>query len=284
MNKKSDVPRAPLKNKCSRPASRRVRQKLETELLTKAAQVGQTTWPLGCRLDPAKDLWKNHDDHTIKKRGPIAPFTCGFCGKVFKTHYYLDLHMERNHMNETPPDGICLAEYCHLFDVCEKPEESETFKVQKKSATLQESAKYHYKKHKKHRKHKFLKTCNNATMDKAKKLCYDTMYKCLPFENEATRQLSGEFSRHFCSTLDCELRAEHLFDDSEPLPVLVHLLWMLAFSGIAFAIVVSIVRNSEEIIAFLSRYRLASPTTIKKITKTTERAREQLGMDVTKYV
>merc|ERR1712085_196750 len=93
-------------------------------------------------------------------------------------------------MNETPPDGICLAEYCHLFDVCEKPEESETFKVQKKSATLQESAKYHYKKHKKHRKHKFLKTCNNATMDKAKKLCYDTMYKCLPFENEATRQLS----------------------------------------------------------------------------------------------
>merc|ERR1740139_1622817 len=182
-------------------------------------------------------------------------------------------------MNETSPNGICLADYCELFDVCQRPEESSGApQLKPGSSTLQESAKHHYKKHKKHRKHKFLKTCNNVTMATSKKLCYDAMSRCLPFENEATLQINGEFSRRFCSTLDCELRAEHLFDETEPLPLFVHLLWMLACFALFFALVVAIVRNSEDIVAFLTRHRLASPKTMKKLTKTAERTRESLGM------
>merc|ERR1712146_94226 len=77
-------------------------------------------WPKGCPFDPNRDLFGYHEKQKQRKKPGSAAttWTCGICGKQFKNEHYLDLHMERKHMNETPSEGVCLADYCELFEVC----------------------------------------------------------------------------------------------------------------------------------------------------------------------
>ncbi|CAE8647121.1 unnamed protein product, partial [Polarella glacialis] len=98
--------------------SRHVRKVLEKEILKPVQKAGVASWPQGCPLDPARDLYGHQEKQKQKKRGSTTNWTCNICQKVFKSEHYLDLHMERKHMNEAPATGVCLADYCEVFDVC----------------------------------------------------------------------------------------------------------------------------------------------------------------------
>ena len=53
--------------------------------------------------------------------GYTSNWTCGYCGKQFKNEYYLDMHLENAHMDQIQPNRtVCLADYCEIFDVCDK--------------------------------------------------------------------------------------------------------------------------------------------------------------------
>merc|ERR1712000_640922 len=110
-------------------------------------------------------------------------WTCGICGKVFKSEHYLDLHLERVHMNETPRDGVCLADYCELFRVC------------------QGDSKFR-------RRMDPEPKCDNVTLARAQSKCEAALQKCLPLEDKEAREMHAKLSRTFCRLLDCRIREE----------------------------------------------------------------------------
>lgn len=128
--------RTELSHPCSRKDSRVIRARLEKEVLTRSDVAGAArklhtiTWPEGCPLHPARDLWGNHE-RAKSRVGPEVgrkisqEWRCAFSNRSFKSEHYADLHMERNYMNETPPGGACLADYCDSLAFCyRKPEPS----------------------------------------------------------------------------------------------------------------------------------------------------------------
>jgi len=282
--KGNGVPRTELQHRCKRPVSRRVRAKLEEEVFKRAREEGISEWPQGCPLDPSKDLWRNHEKHKSSKGYPGSLWTCGYSNKTFMNEHYIDLHMERRHMNETPANGVCLADYCEFFDVCYHREDGTPNPKDLVKHDDDDDDDDFPMRHRKYRKEKFMKTCNATRMEESRQLCYRIVSQCLPPGEAKSKHLHGELSRNLCSTLDCELRAEHLFDDTEALPVWVDVMFLVTFCAVVFACIVVLVKNSEDVAAFLTSQGLASGSTIKTFTRTTERTRQTLGMDATKCV
>lgn len=282
--KGNGVPRTELQHRCKRPVSRRVRAKLEKEVYQRAREEGITEWPQSCPLDPAKDLWRSHEEHKRSRRYPGSEWKCGFCNKTFKDEHYLDLHMERRHMNETPVGGVCLADYCEFFDVCYHREDGVPNPKLVKPRSADDDEDDFPMHHRKYRKEKFLLTCNTTKMEASRRLCYLILSQCLPHSDAKFKHLHGELSRNLCSTLDCELRAEHLFDNTEAFPLWVDLLIVVAFCAVVFASIVMLVANSDNVAAFLTSQNLASGSTIKTFNRTTELTRQTLGMDPLKCV
>lgn len=74
---------------------------------------GKGRFPSNCPLEEWRDVWKTYEQHKHKKRR--SRWSCGYCGKTFRTEKYLDLHMVHRHANEaTPQADVCLAD---LYDV-----------------------------------------------------------------------------------------------------------------------------------------------------------------------
>lgn len=102
-----------------------------SEVAGAARRLHNISWPEECPLHLARDLWGKHE--LAKSRAGFdggmkagsQEWRCALSGKVFKSEHYVDLHMERNFMNETPRDGACLANYCDALSLCgRKPEPS----------------------------------------------------------------------------------------------------------------------------------------------------------------
>eukprot|EP00435_Cladocopium_sp_Y103_P072072 s121_g39.t1 len=104
---KEVVPRTELGHPCPRGISRQVRKMVEKEILKPAERAGIKEWPAACPLAPARDLWAGQErleKHKSRKRSTTGMWTCGYCQKVFKSEHYLDLHLERHHMDEALPE------------------------------------------------------------------------------------------------------------------------------------------------------------------------------------
>merc|ERR1712037_384144 len=160
--------------------------------------------------------------------------TCGICDKVFRNEHYLDLHLENKHMNETPRGGVCLADYCDMFEVCAGDS-----------------------KFRRRVRHDEPFVCDNNTLALARQRCENAMAKCFPLANTDARKLYAQLSRQWCQVLDCRIRQERAQEHlSEFTPVIVLLILVLLLCFIVFIVVVCCVDYSEDIFQFLVDSRL----------------------------
>eukprot|EP00401_Gymnodinium_catenatum_P018234 CAMPEP_0117523282 /NCGR_PEP_ID=MMETSP0784-20121206/34647_1 /TAXON_ID=39447 /ORGANISM="" /LENGTH=283 /DNA_ID=CAMNT_0005319389 /DNA_START=14 /DNA_END=865 /DNA_ORIENTATION=- len=261
-NKRDGPPRTELAHACSRQVSRDVRKNLDKEVLKPATQAKADPWSLDCPFNPALDLWGRHEQNKQRKRGQTQQWTCGICGKVFRSEHYMDLHFERKHMNETPKNGVCLADFCEVFEVCQ----SET-------------------KYRRRRDRDVEPACDNSTMLKARLHCEDAMAKCFPLGHQVSRTFHAKLTRQWCRVLDCRMRAEqkreHL-DDLLPAVVLLFFIVLVGF--IIFSVVVCCVDYSDDIFQFIVDSGLASASSVSRMTKVREKTRQTIGMERTKGI
>eukprot|EP00929_Paragymnodinium_shiwhaense_P046505 TRINITY_DN23678_c0_g1_i1.p1 TRINITY_DN23678_c0_g1~~TRINITY_DN23678_c0_g1_i1.p1 ORF type:complete len:286 (+),score=55.16 TRINITY_DN23678_c0_g1_i1:104-961(+) len=254
-------PRTQPNHPCSRTISRHVRKAVEKEVIRPAMKAGLETWPPRCPFDPAIDLYGNHEKQKQRKRPGSSgtTWTCGLCGKLFKSEHYLDLHLEHRHMNETPSGGVCLADYCEVFEVCHGDG-----KVRRKD---KEPA------------------CDEAALRKARRRCEDALSRCFPLDNEASRRLHAQLSRHFCQVLDCRIRNEKMKETEGALmPVIILLILIILVCFLVFSVVVCCVDYSDDIVQLLLDSRLASIGFVKSLLVAREKTRQAVGMDRTKCI
>eukprot|EP00931_Biecheleriopsis_adriatica_P085968 TRINITY_DN60711_c0_g1_i1.p1 TRINITY_DN60711_c0_g1~~TRINITY_DN60711_c0_g1_i1.p1 ORF type:complete len:300 (+),score=59.63 TRINITY_DN60711_c0_g1_i1:26-901(+) len=264
---KVSVPRTEMTHSCSRMVSRHVRKALEKEILKPAEKAGIKSWPPGCPLDPARDLYGMQEKNKSRKRGSTTMWTCGYCQKVFKNEHYLDLHIERKHMAEAPVSGVCLADYCEIFDVCHGELKHRRVNRQKSDGALQAPS------------------CSNETMLKERARCEESLKKCLPLDQEASRQLHAKLSRHFCQVMDCRIRAEqHREQSSEMMPVVVLLILVVLLGFVIFSITVCCVDYSDDLLVWLEESKIISSGTRTQVQKARETTRQQLNLDRTKMI
>jgi len=258
----STVPRTEPQHQCSRSVSRAVRKVLDKEVLKLATKAGMSTWPEGCPLDPAKDLYAGHEKQK-SRRSPGSPgisWTCGICGKAFKNEHYLDLHFENKHMNETPAEPVCLADYCEAFEVCHGEQRWKP-RYNKDGA------------------------CDDKALAKARHLCEDAMVNCFPLDKPESRLLHAQLSRHWCQVLDCRIREEKKKEnDSTLIPVIVLMILIVLIGFIVFSIVVCCVDYSDDVIQFLVDSKLASTGFAKGLVKARETTKQAVGQDRTKRI
>eukprot|EP00416_Gambierdiscus_australes_P026569 CAMPEP_0171078334 /NCGR_PEP_ID=MMETSP0766_2-20121228/14583_1 /TAXON_ID=439317 /ORGANISM="Gambierdiscus australes, Strain CAWD 149" /LENGTH=288 /DNA_ID=CAMNT_0011535457 /DNA_START=51 /DNA_END=917 /DNA_ORIENTATION=+ len=256
-------PRSELAHSCSRAVSRQVRKQLERDVLRPATRAGLEAWPKGCPLDPSRDLYAQHERQKHRKRGSGSLWTCGICGKTFRSEHYLDLHLERMHMNLTPMGGICVAEYCEIFEACHG---DTRFK-------------------RPHRERDELSACNDTMLAGVRRRCEEAMAKCFPLGHEVSRRLHAQFSRQWCQVLDCKIRKERQQEHHhELMPVVVLLILVILICFIVFSIVVCCVDYSDDILLFLVESRIASADSVRRLLRARERTRETMGMDRTKRI
>lgn len=250
------IPRTEPSHPCSRSVSRDVRKQLEKEVLKPSSRAGITAWPPLCAFDPALDLYGRHEMQKQHRRGGSSIWTCGLCGKVFKNEHYLDLHLERKHMNETPRNGVCLADFCEMFENCANNN------------------------NRRRNRGNEVPECDNTTMLKHRSRCEDAMRKCFPLSDEAPRKMHAQFSRQWCQVLDCKIRAEQWKDHhSELIPVIVPLLLIFVVCFAVFCMVVCCVDYSEDIFAFIVETYPTFVPWVKNVRKVRENARQAVGMD-----
>lgn len=259
--------RTELAHPCSRLTSRHVRKQLEKEVLRPAARAGLSAWPPGCPLDPARDLYGRQEKQKHRKRGSGTLWTCGICGKVFKSEHYLDLHLERKHTSEMPVSGICLADYCDIFDVCHgEPGFRHSPRRDDKDGKVEP-------------------TCDNTTLARARGRCETAMGRCFPLDQDASRKLHAKLSRQWCRVLDCRIREEQQREQhSDLMPVVVLLILIVLVCFVVFSVIVCCVDYSDDILAFLLQSRLASTGLVQRLLKAREKTRESFGMDRTKAI
>uniref|UniRef100_A0A7S0AAX7 C2H2-type domain-containing protein n=1 Tax=Pyrodinium bahamense TaxID=73915 RepID=A0A7S0AAX7_9DINO len=254
-------PRTEPTHPCSRSVARSVRKQLEKEILRPAARAGLESWPQSCPLDPARDLYAQHEQQKHRKRGGSSLWTCGICGKAFRSEHYLDLHLERKHMNSTPAGGVCLADYCEIFEVCHG---DHRFRRRSREDQL---------------------ACNSTHLAKVRQRCDDALARCFPLSDEAARKLHAQFSRQWCQVLNCTIREERRKEHySDPMPVVVLLILIILICFIVFSIVVCCVDYSDDILQFLVDSRIASTDFVRKLVRARERTRESIGMAGTKCI
>jgi len=256
------APRTELQHKCSRQISRSVRKQLEKEVLRVATREGVANWPMRCPFDPSRDLYGHHEKQKHRKRGAANQWTCGICNKVFRSEHYLDLHLERKHMSDAPRNGVCLADYCEIFDVCGGDG-----------------------KFRRRVRHDASFECDNSSLAVARERCENAMAKCFPLDNQDARKLHAQFSRHFCQVLDCRIREErHREHHSDLMPVVVLLILVVLVCFIVFTVVVCCVDYSDDIFQFLVDSRLASTESVKGFVRARDKTRATMGMDRTRRI
>jgi len=255
------APRTELEHPCSRPVSRTTRKQLEKDVLKPFKKLNITAWPLRCPWDPSKDAYASQERQKSKKRpgGSGTTWTCGICSKQFSGEHYLDLHMERRHLNQTPAEAVCIADYCHIFDTCDGEQ--------------------------KPRRRDKEKECDDALMAKQRRRCEDALFKCFPLDMDAPRKLHAQLSREYCQSLDCAIREEKKKEeDGAHMPVVVVLILVMLICFIVFSIMICCVDYSDEIVQFLLDSQLASLGCVKSLVKAQETTRKVVGKDRTKNI
>lgn len=222
-------------------------------------------WEAGCPFDPKQDIYGFHEKQKSRKKSggssASAQWTCGICGKTFKSEHYIDLHLERKHMNETPKDQpTCLADYCEVFEMCHG--DSRWSQARMRNAV-----------------------CDNQTLAVARRRCEGALSKCFPLDNEEARKLHAQYSRQYCQVLDCRIRGERKKEHEEALvPVIVILIFVILICFAVFAIVVCCVDYSDDILEALQESGLASVECVKRCRRKREETRSTMAFDRTKAI
>ncbi|CAD7943394.1 unnamed protein product [Amoebophrya sp. A25] len=235
--------RTQLQHPCSRVVSRRVRFEIEKQILQPALKAGYT-FPASCAF--MNDLYSEQEKFKKRLRtagkAPYANWECLICGKKFRSEHYIDLHMERVHMeefatrNSTTNVGAgvkvakgvagsarsCSADYCDLFEIC-PPDHKKTWNAENllKIASTPSSSSSSSSSagttgaadakslaeggdaKTEDDKHK----CMHLAA--ARQQCEDTLLQCFPVAgvDAVFRKMSVELRRKLCAPIDCHARS-----------------------------------------------------------------------------
>lgn len=160
------------KQPCSRARSREARQIVEERLIAKAQTYGVQVDPK-CKLHPHTDMLREHEAN--KSTLASTQWKCKICGKIFRSEGYLDLHMDRKHMDTVPAEAnICLADFCDILG-CRS--------LEPMAGTA----------------------CSPKHMQRRRVLCQHLMHNCFPPEiNEQYWHAHELFEHELCDRLTCD--------------------------------------------------------------------------------
>eukprot|EP00933_Yihiella_yeosuensis_P076470 TRINITY_DN86259_c0_g1_i1.p1 TRINITY_DN86259_c0_g1~~TRINITY_DN86259_c0_g1_i1.p1 ORF type:complete len:279 (+),score=44.85 TRINITY_DN86259_c0_g1_i1:45-839(+) len=181
---------------CSVSVSRSVRKRIHEEVLRPSSEAGLASshqWPDGCPFDPSADVFAQKEK------------------------------------NKTRSPGICLADYCDVFEVCE-----DDTRNQKTSGELDQ--------------------CDSNLMEQARRRCNLAMSRCFPLHtnHKVTRMLHAHYSRQWCQVLDCDIRAEKHRQHIGGLQSLPRVLGVVVIlSGTIFAAMIFLFQGGDELLQLL---------------------------------
>mmetsp|Transcript_145522 Transcript_145522/g.267449 ORF Transcript_145522/g.267449 Transcript_145522/m.267449 type:complete len:290 (-) Transcript_145522:64-933(-) len=237
---------------CSRSVTRAVRLKLDSEIL-RTVRRSKVSLPSGCLLDPARDMYSVQEKAKRRRESgyPDVTWKCSMCGKIFKSEYYLDLHMERQHADLLVRNGVCFADYCEAFEVCQPGRRWREAQAD----------------------------CNSSALSEAKHHCEKAVSSCFPLAEESTRRLHAQFSRHHCQVIDCTIRAERRRAEVEEMvPVLVILVLVALVGFLFFHIVKQSVDSSDDIIQFLLEAGIIANGCARRLVRVNDQRRQAMGL------
>ena len=162
---------------CFRAESRYVSRIIENEILPLVEEEGLEL-SADCPLVPTSFLYYEQEQHKSQKRG--TDWACSYCGKVFRTEFYLDRHMDNKHADKIPPTALsCAADLCDIFDCPSSRVEGTTIRAGW--------------------------NCDSSKMDHAKHKCKKLFHKCLPPEKGSnSKKTHDRFLYKYCDPLECD--------------------------------------------------------------------------------
>lgn len=246
--------RSPLEHPCSRNVGREVRKMVDEEFIRlplKQNGIRNYVLPDACPFKEESNIWYYHEIQKKRKRlGGQATWECGICGKKFKSEHYLDLHMEKKHMDKAI-GKVCLADYCELFNLC----------VDSRGLRRGKNDK-----------------CDEAAQSRARKLCDEALTLCFPLASPA-KLINIELRRNVCAMMSCEVKEHHNLQQSASLVGTFPLMLGLFFiAGVMFLCVMCCVDYSEDIVHALVSSRLASVGFLRNFIRTRNRVQTAVGV------
>ena len=194
---------------CSRERSRHARG-VVTEALGPLAGAAGVDLKRGCPLRPERDMYLEHEQH--KERLPGDKWRSTYAGKVFRSEYFVDLHMDNRHMDKVPPGAdVCLADFCEVLR-CDDYY-TRYYPRQGKQYTPRQGL------------------CREGLMAEARRECRALLEACVP-EGPRLRQF---LEVHLCDNLTCQRAARALPELMHHLPADFH---ALRYIGLIFSLVV----------------------------------------------
>ena len=168
---------------CSRERSRAARTVLN-EFFYPVADGARYALDLRCPFSHARDLFYEHEIHKEPVRHSKLYWRSLYSGKVFKSEYYVDKHMERRHGDKIPSTAdVCLADYCDVLQ-CDK--HAEYVKNGRGSKPTR---------------------CDEEQMSLVRDKCHEMLTQCFPNENGSTRDNAGKlnvyFTKYYCDQMTC---------------------------------------------------------------------------------
>uniref|UniRef100_A0A0G4GC81 C2H2-type domain-containing protein n=1 Tax=Chromera velia CCMP2878 TaxID=1169474 RepID=A0A0G4GC81_9ALVE len=228
--------------KCSRAVSRWVRSSIKEHIFPKVAEISQDggfDWPRSCPWDPARDAFSFQEDAKTHVRP--GHWECGLCKKVFKNEFYLDLHMDRKHLDGVfaTPEPVCLEDYCEIFDVCSGPH-----RLPQGSSIPQAVAQLKQEE----------PACNDERLENARRLCEETANLCFPLKSKG-RLLNVQLKRELCDKITCADREARRLKNQPASALIVVGLVLALVVGLLLFIVCWLIMQEEDVVAHLSPNR-----------------------------
>ncbi len=194
---------------CSRERSRHARG-VVAEALEPLAEAAGVELKRACPLRPERDMFLEHEQH--KERLPGDKWRSTYAGKMFRSEYFVDLHMDNRHMDKVPPGAdVCLADFCEVLR-CDDY-----------------YTRYYPRKGRQYTPRQGL--CREGRMAEAREECRALLEACIP-EGLKLRQF---LEVHLCDNLTCQRAARALPELMHHLPADFH---ALRYIGLFFSLVV----------------------------------------------
>jgi len=208
---RSGKPMTDLTHSCSRAKSRLVRQRFNVQIKKRKGGDrfnASVPWPRECPFSPWVDLFGWHERNKTRGKAGSREWECNYTGKIFKNEHYIDLHLERLFAKDIPENGICLADYCDVFDFCNAREPSLSESLSSEPPP-----------------------CDPAEFEKLKLTCHGIIDKCVPGGEGDKAELNADLQKAWCDALTCEARSEKHFHNRK---------WCLVISGILGTFIIGI--------------------------------------------
>ncbi|KAL1514616.1 hypothetical protein AB1Y20_003710 [Prymnesium parvum] len=179
---------------CNRAAAREARKEVRDMLIPLVKSYG-------ARMSPVCPLHKEHDrllgHESQKKALTISNWRCEICGKSFRSEHYIDMHLDRKHLDTLPHTATtCLGDFC---DILRCPGWVNGVK-----ARLRENP----------------ADCDERELEARRHYCQHLMHDCFAHLNETGHALFESLDSQLCSALTCKWQLQ--LRDGKAVPPVVH--------------------------------------------------------------